>query len=135
MRRFSEKFTPRRQGSLLRTRRELRGAASVAVALGAICVATPALAQSNDQGWSWHMHDGWNHMMGWGGGMFGGFGMLLFWGVIIVLLVLLVRGFVARRSSQSLGSGSSALDILQQRYAKGEISNEEYEERKKTLQE
>lgn len=100
----------------------------------------PAFAQnSNQTGSYWHMHDGWEHMMGWGGTMFGGIGMLLFWGVIIVLLVLFARSFMGgartQSRSQSPRSGSTALDILQERYAKGAISKEEYEQRKKTLTE
>lgn len=96
-----------------------------------------AFAQSPDQaGWYGHMHNGWGPMMGWGNTMFGGIGMLLFWGVIVVLVVLFARSFVgaAGRQSPSLPhSGSTALDILQERYAKGEINKEEYEQRKKTL--
>jgi len=76
-------------------------------------------------------------MMGWGYGMFGGIGMILFWGVLIILVVLLVRGVAggwpSRSASWPRQTGSSALDILKERYAKGEISKEEYEERKKTL--
>lgn len=71
-------------------------------------------------------------MMGWGYGMFGGIGMLLFWGLIIVLFVVLV-GSVMRRVPREPRSGPTALDILQQRYAKGEIDKNEYEERRKTL--
>lgn len=71
--------------------------------------------------------------------MFGGFGMLLFWGAIIVLFVLLARNFTggARTQSPSGTQQSSAtpLDILKERYAKGEISKEEYEQCKKTLTE
>jgi putative membrane protein len=83
------------------------------------------------------MGNGWDHMMGWGGGMFGGIGMIFFWGVVIVLVVLLVRGFAGGwpSASQPRQPGSTALDILKERYAKGEISKEEYEERKKTLTE
>lgn len=69
--------------------------------------------------------------------MFGGFGMIFFWGVLIVLVILLVRGFAGGwpSVSQPRRSGSTALDILKERYAKGEISKEEYEERRKTLTE
>ena len=83
------------------------------------------------------MGGGCGHMMGWGGGMFGGIGMIFFWGIIIALVLLLVRrfggGWPLQSSSQPPRAGSTALDILQERYAKGEISKEEYEERKKTL--
>jgi putative membrane protein len=78
------------------------------------------------------MLDGWEHMMGWGGAMFDGIGTLLLWGVIIVLLVLLAWGFIGRSRSQSLPR-STPLDILKERYAKGEISRDEYEQCKKTL--
>jgi putative membrane protein len=108
-----------------------------AVLAGELTAAGPAMAQSRDQeNWHWHMHDGWGHMMGWGGTMFGGLMMLLFWGLIIVLLVLLVRslsGGGTQSPSQSQHSSTAALDILKERYARGEINKEEYEERKKTL--
>lgn len=78
-------------------------------------------------------------MMGWGGMMFGGIGMLFFWGIIILFIVLLARGYMggwpSQSSPQSPRSGSTALDILKERHAKGEISKEEYQECKKTLAE
>lgn len=93
----------------------------------------PALAQSGDQTSSyWRMHDGWGHMMGWGGSMLGGIGMLVFWGVVVAVLVLIALNFTG---ASRLPSGSTALEILKQRYAKGEINKEEYEQRKKTLAE
>ncbi|MAC58382.1 MAG: hypothetical protein CMH85_08910 [Novosphingobium sp.] len=67
--------------------------------------------------------------MNWGYGMFGGFGMLLFWSVVIVLAVLLLRQ-VTRG-----GTRSRARQILEERYAKGEISKEEFDERRKDLSE
>jgi len=79
-----------------------------------------------DGGIYWHMHDGWTHMIGLGWGMFGGFGMLFFWVLLIVVIVLLVRGRPAQERQ-------SPLDILKERFARGEISKEEYEERRKVL--
>jgi putative membrane protein len=69
--------------------------------------------------------------------MFGGLGMLLFWGLIIVVLVLLVRA-LSGRSSDSGESGATPprptpLEILRERYARGEIDKAEFEERRKTL--
>ncbi len=75
----------------------------------------------------------WNGMMG--GGM--GIGMLLamvFWLLLIVGAVLLVVW--ALQKFVIGGSGNveeSALDILKKRYARGEISREEYEEKKRDL--
>ena len=76
--------------------------------------------------------DGFGHMM-WGGGfgMAGGLMMLLFWGAIIALIVLAVRGFSAGSRS---GGKSDAAEILRERYAKGEIDEEEYERRKAKLE-
>jgi putative membrane protein len=70
-------------------------------------------------------------MMG-GGMMMGGMmlGMLLFWTLVIVGIVLLVR-FIWDRTA---GGHSDALSILQERFARGEINREEYEERRNILQ-
>ena len=64
-------------------------------------------------------------MMGFG--MIGG--MLLFWIVLIVLAVLLVRGlFQSNRSGNrnTTNEQHSAQQILDQRYARGEINQEQY---------
>jgi putative membrane protein len=76
---------------------------------------------------------GMGRMMGWGGTMFGGIGMLIFLGIAIVLVIWLARGFLGSSASKSTLPSSTALDILKERYAKGEFSKEEYEEHKKTL--
>ena len=66
-------------------------------------------------------------MMGYGVG-FHGFGWI-FWLLIIVLIFFLIRS----ASDSSNKSDKSALDILKERYAKGEISKEDFEEKKKHL--
>jgi putative membrane protein len=83
---------------------------------------------------------------GWGSGwmFFGGLMMLLFWGGIIALIVLAVRALsgsssnMANRSNatpiQRNGAAQSPLEILQARYAKGEISREEYTDIQRDLQ-
>jgi putative membrane protein len=78
-------------------------------------------------------------MMGWGGSgygisIFGWLFMLLFWGLIIVGLVLLVR-LLWNQSRPSGGSsiGEAPLDILKRRYAKGEITKEEYDQIRRDL--
>jgi putative membrane protein len=55
--------------------------------------------------------------------------MLLFWGVVIVGLVLAVRAL--RRPDSA--AGDRALDILRERYARGEIDTQEFETRKRDL--
>lgn len=74
---------------------------------------------------------------GWGGGwmFFGGLTMLLFWGGLIVLIVWAIRAVIssntANRSNKTPNSQNknvqSPLEILQARYAKGEISREDYD--------
>lgn len=67
--------------------------------------------------------------LGWGGGMgFGGTVMILFWVLVIIGVVLVVR-WAANQS----GGGRTALQILQERYARGELQREEYEQKKKDL--
>lgn len=72
--------------------------------------------------------------MGHGFGMgFGipGLGMLIFWGVLILLLVWLLR---AALGSNSKRMSTSAREILEQRYARGEIDRDEYAEKKRSLE-
>lgn len=74
----------------------------------------------------------------WGGGGFGIFGMvfmLVFWVLIIAGIVLVVKWLVEQgRSGGTYGSeGEAALDILKNRYARGEIGKEEFEAKKKDL--
>ena len=78
----------------------------------------------------------WGHGPMWGGGygmgygLFGGLMMLLFWVILIALVVLAVRWWM----EQGSGKRSSALEILQERLAKGEIDAKEYAERKQALE-
>ncbi|OGG67332.1 hypothetical protein A2Z56_01315 [Candidatus Kaiserbacteria bacterium RIFCSPHIGHO2_12_45_16] len=65
----------------------------------------------------------------------GGFGwilMLLFWGLVIWGIVTLIRGGFRNDNNGGL-SEKTPLDILKERYAKGEINKEEFEEKKKDL--
>ncbi len=72
--------------------------------------------------------------------MMGGFGIgwlapvvwIVIVGLIIWIVIALARG--AGKSSQTgLGKQPSALEILQQRYARGEIGKEEFEQKRKDL--
>lgn len=53
-------------------------------------------------------------------------GMLLFWGLIVGVAVWAFRQFTGRR-------GEDPLEIVRQRYARGEISREEYEQLRQDL--
>ena len=76
-----------------------------------------------------------NNMMNFGFGPFGGFGwifMILWWVLIIAGIVALIK-WLTNQSRNSHGDGKSALEILQERYANGEIDKSEFEEKKKDL--
>ena len=87
----------------------------------------PATAWAQARPWeAWEMHP---MMWGmWGIGMM--LMMLVFWGLVIAAVVLGVRWLVARGRE---GGGDAALDILRQRYARGEIDREEFLARKRDL--
>lgn len=57
-------------------------------------------------------------------------GMIVFWGLVVVGVVWLLREAIGRHNS---GPGADPLAILDRRLAEGQISVEEYEQRKKTL--
>jgi putative membrane protein len=57
--------------------------------------------------------------------------MLVFWGAVIVGIVLAVRWPAIR--GREPGSTDAALDILRQRYARGDIDKEEFEAKKRDL--
>jgi putative membrane protein len=79
-------------------------------------------------------------MMYWGNGM-GGWGyvlmtvsMVLFWGTLIAGVVLLVRYLGGdRRQTASTTAGVDARSLLAERFAKGEIDEDDYRQRLKVL--
>ncbi|MDP3982061.1 MAG: SHOCT domain-containing protein [bacterium] len=82
-------------------------------------------------------------MMNFGFGTFGGFGwvfMIFWWVLVIAGIVALIKWLVGQsgnihRNEKPFDStqGKSALEILRERYAKGEINKQEFEEKKKDL--
>lgn len=75
-------------------------------------------------------------MMGFGMG-FGLLFMLLFWALLILGAAWLVKGVFGgdkRTLGTSGGSGASPREILDQRYARGEIAREEYDRVRKDLE-
>ena len=79
--------------------------------------------------------------LGHGIGLFGGFFMLIFWVLFIWLIIAFVRG-ASGHHGRSCCSGhdhgdkernDDALEILRQRFAKGDIDKEEFEEKCQVL--
>ena len=70
---------------------------------------------------------------GWGMG-YGGPFMLLFWILVVVAIVLLVKWLAAQSSTGKGSHDQSSLEILRERYARGEIDREEFEQKKRDLE-
>ncbi len=72
-------------------------------------------------------------MMGWGYGAFGFFHMI-FWIVILGAVIAAVIWFVRTPGTyRSFLRRSSGLDVLEERYARGEINREEYLQKKQDI--
>ncbi len=76
-------------------------------------------------------YGGWNNMMGWGGFGLGWIFMILFWILVILGVVALIR--YLGNSGKAPKDHKTALEILKERYAKGEIEKKEFEDKKKDL--
>lgn len=75
----------------------------------------------------WHdMSGGWGMGLGW---IF----MVLVWGLIIVGIVALVKWLMTQTSVGPRPPNKTALEVLQERYARGEINREEYEQKRRDL--
>lgn len=78
---------------------------------------------------------GWGQMMGYGLG-FGWILTLLFWVLVIWLIYTLIK-HVSGKGDDGLNlkdQEDSAMKILKDRYAKGEINKEEFDQKKKDLE-
>lgn len=110
------------------------------VVLLAILAGTYFVAGGNNSGWGTMGNWGLGMMRGWGFNSFGWIGMILMWLIPIGFLVLvvlgisgLVRGLIndGQRTVAPYSSAEdrpSAREILQVRYARGEITREQYME-------
>lgn len=97
-----------------------------------------AFAQQVQRPTDWsHGHHMWGGGSMWGPGLFGPFFMLLFLALVVGITVFAVR-WLSGPGSHYIGPRSpetpSPVDVLKQRFARGEIDTAEYEERLKLLQ-
>jgi putative membrane protein len=77
----------------------------------------------------WQAHEG----MGWWM-VFGGIVMILFWVGVFALVVWVIARLVGHEGSRSVeGKKHNPLDIARERYARGEITKEQFEQIKKDL--
>jgi putative membrane protein len=70
--------------------------------------------------------------MMWGYSSWGAFGfiwMIFWWALIILGIVYLVKWIARQGGSQ----GKDAVEILKERYARGEINKKEFEEKKRDI--
>ncbi len=70
---------------------------------------------------------------GWGMG-FGWIFMLLFWILVILGIIAIIKWLSNSSASSDRIRGKTALDIVNERYARGEIDQEEYETKKRNIE-
>jgi putative membrane protein len=87
-----------------------------------------AAAQERPHEWGWGMHPMWGMWGVWGIGMM--LMMLVFWVVVIVGIVLGIRWLL---SQGNFTRADSALQVLRERYARGEINKDEFDAKKRDL--
>ena len=86
------------------------------------------MAQERVADWGWGMHPMW---WMWGaGGIVMMLMMLVFWGLVIAGVVLGVRWLLGQSREPR---GDRALDILRERFARGDVGKEEFEAKKRDL--
>jgi len=103
---------------------------------GALVLTAPAWAQQ--QGYDRYHGPGMMWNGGWAGWFIGPVMMLLFLAAAVAVVVLMVRwlgGTDHQRGPSTRRGETSALEILEQRFARGEIDEEEFRRRKQALSE
>ena len=105
----------------------------LATLITTLAVWSSAWADQGDQYHGMHMWEG-----GWHGWVLGPFMMITFLVIAVIVVVLIVRwlGGVGHGAVHSphASSGKSPPDILRERFARGEIDQKEFEERRSVLE-
>jgi putative membrane protein len=111
-----------------------------AAATAIVAASQPALAQTAETGRQFYHH---GPGMIWDRGPWGGYGMMfgpLFSLLVLIAIIALVIYFLrvfgfAPHLHGPHKTANNALDILKERYARGEIDSKEFDERKRMLSE
>jgi putative membrane protein len=101
-----------------------------ALVLGSAGLVLPAAAQETPPGWRsgpmWDGHWGWMFM--------GPLMMIIFVAAVVVLVVVALRWIAGGGQHGAPPATRTPLDILKERFARGEIDKAEFEERRRLLQ-
>lgn len=99
------------------------------IAIGAFVTSIAPASAQQDYG-PWRMHD----WMGWGwGGMFFGPLFMIFWIAVLVAVVVLVLRWLGAGSVGAGPTSRTPREVLDERYARGEIDREEYMRRRQDI--
>jgi len=71
---------------------------------------------------------------GWGIMGFGWFFMILFWALVILGIIAIVKWLMGTSGTSGIPPSKTARQILEERYARGEIDREEFEQKKRDLE-
>ena len=106
---------------------------SIGVSASLIALSVWFLYDHNMGIWPGHGRWGMGHHSIMGGGM--GIIMIIFWTLIIGAFILLVSGAIngIRGAKQHKDEAPASIEILRQRYARGEIDRDEFEEKRRDL--
>lgn len=124
-------MTERHVGSPVRA---ILGVAAVLL-LAIAALSGPAAAHTGDDGT--HHHDGWMGTHDWMGGWVGpGLGLfwMLLWPIVLIGVPVALVYLLLRDREPGGGRSEDAREVLRRRYARGEIDDEEFEARRRTLQ-
>jgi putative membrane protein len=86
-------------------------------------------------GWMWNGGDGGGWGWGWGGWILTAVELTVLFAVIITASVWAVRHLTGASPRSEGGAGSGAEDVLGERFARGEIDDEEFRRRMTALRE
>ena len=103
----------------------------IRIAVSTLALAAAPTAAMADPGRGWQMGPG-PMMMSGGYGLVGGVMMLVLWAAVIALIVFAIKWLADSQGGRR--GRRDAMDLLRQRFAAGEIDEEEFKRRRKALE-